>query len=346
MNTLSNFFKLHKHVITWTVIYVFLMWAVLSGVFNFDMFSYAHWEKMTTVQLHGFPGLVLGLLILSSVPLYIATAVVAARTKSLPVPIPLPKCFSPEPEKKPAPEPEVKDLPPEPDPLPNGAPMEMREKFAYARHNLANAPRQRSVFNRPVIMANPIGAAPAAKPEPSDNTVLTKHKSENPETQTSFQDSDTGLPLPSDFNFDQGELDKDSVPVFSDINFDDDFDSDDGEEYDDTQKENTKFFEYVKTLNKNAEIDGNLIICGDTAIAVHTDSDFWVADEIDWFASGKQKPSPILELKKAKSEQNKQAILYLESSNIMDLDKLIPEWESDGIHVVTTLDEITKVVCG
>ena len=50
--------------------------------------------------------------------------------------------------------------------------------------------------------------------------------------------------------------------------------------------------------------------------------DFWIADEIDWFAPGKQKPSPIVELFTAARDNGVRPILYLAAKNVMDLEKL------------------------
>ena len=79
--------------VAWTVLYVVFMWVILYYLFNFNMFSIAHWVRLARVELHGFPGLVFGVLILAAVPMYIATIVLTMRNKSMPIKIPLPKCF-------------------------------------------------------------------------------------------------------------------------------------------------------------------------------------------------------------------------------------------------------------
>ena len=338
MDKFYNLFKSHRHVITWTGIYIFLMWAILDGLFNFDMFSSVHWTKMLTVELHGFPGLVLGLLILAAIPLYIATTVVTARNKTMPIKIPMPKCFLPEPKPAPSPEPVNETPSPELEPLPIGVPLEMRDKFIRARQNINNMPRQHSVFNRPAMIKTPVvEMVKNSEPDVTESNTNTNNTTGDFDTA----DSDNALPLPSDFEFqDQNDT---PIPMFQDINFDDDFDSVDD---DDTDGEKSDLFEYIHTLNTDATKHGELIFTGDYAIAVHDDDDFWVADEIDWFASGKQKPSPIAELTAAASEQNKKPILYLGKKNIMNVDKLIPEWESAGIQIVTDLSELTDIVTG
>ena len=126
----KDFYKKWRHVLVWTACYIFVMWLILRGLFNFNMFSAAHWLKMLHVELHGFPGFVFGIMILAAVPLYIATTVFVCRTQKTPVKIPLPKCLAekpkkPEPEK---PKPVVTEQEVLVD-LPKGVPAEMREVF-------------------------------------------------------------------------------------------------------------------------------------------------------------------------------------------------------------------------
>ena len=152
----ANFWR----AVAWTGIYVFVMWAILRGLFNFNMFSVAHLTKLLHLQLHGFAGAVFGILVLAAVPLYVATTVLTVRNKEMPVKLPLPKCLT---EAKPAPKPEPvvpvvtarETLPP----VRAGVPMEMRETFMRAQKNYGA--RQMSVFNRPNAPMNsdaPAGA--------------------------------------------------------------------------------------------------------------------------------------------------------------------------------------------
>jgi hypothetical protein len=76
------------------------------------------------------------------------------------------------------------------------------------------------------------------------------------------------------------------------------------------------------------------------AIAVHDDPDFWIADDGDWFATGKQKPSPANEAIAAAAACGGRAALYLAESNIMNLDALRREWESRGLRVISSLHEL------
>jgi hypothetical protein len=109
------------------------------------------------------------------------------------------------------------------------------------------------------------------------------------------------LPLPDDFDFDTA--DAPAAPMFRDIKFDDDD-------------------------------DDNFRIENDKIIAVHDDSDFWIADGDEWFANGKQKPSPIKELLRLAAEKNLKPVLELRARNIMDIDDKIKEWEKLGVEVI------------
>ena len=326
----------------WTACYVFFMWAIMRGMFNFNIFSVAHWVKVPHVELHGFPGLVFGILLLAAVPLYVATTIFTVRNKETPVKFPMPKCFIAPP--KPAPEP-PKPLVVEQDVLPTlrpGIPAEMREVFAVAQKS--NAVRQKSVFNRPskyeespVIMpaAQPVVAA-ASVPLAPDNDVKV------PEIHD-VAPAGSGLPIPTDF--DTPSVVNNDVPVFSDIKFDDDDEDDDDEEYETpSAPEYTGIQEFLDGAGHKSEILGNLIITGKCAIAVHADDDFWVADDIDWFAAGRQKPSPIVELLNAKKEKDLEPILYLGHNNIMDLDTVSEKWRESGIKIVTNSDDLLKII--
>ena len=80
------------------------------------------------------------------------------------------------------------------------------------------------------------------------------------------------------------------------------------------------------------------------AIALHDDDDLWIADDIDWFAAGKQKPSPIAALKNAQTQYGVTPVLFLDNANIMDSDKLITAWNADGIQVAQSADELEKIL--
>jgi len=335
MKKIFDILVTHYRAVVWTVFYVAVMWVVLRGLFGFNMFSGAHWTHMLHMHLHGFSGLVFGLLVLAAVPLYIATTVLTLRNKSVPIKVPMPNCFTPAPPPPPAApaEPVVTERETLPV-LPHGVPQEMRESFMRARKNYGT--RQMSVFNKASFADAPIVAqkseTPRAVEEPKPDTNFTPIF----EHLDGVQDTETGLPIPTDFDI---SADSD-VPVFADINFDDD----DDEVSDDnviTEKE-SDLYEFLVGAGIDASMQDGLIIANGFAIASHMDEDFWVADELDWFGAGKQKPSPIAELVKIKEKFK--PVLYLGATNIMDFETISQDWRDNGITIVTDRDELLRLV--
>ena len=334
----ANFWR----AVAWTGIYVFVMWAILRGLFNFNMFSVAHLTKLLHLQLHGFAGAVFGILVLAAVPLYVATTVLTVRNKEMPVKLPLPKCLT---EAKPAPKPEPvvpvvtarETLPP----VRAGVPMEMRETFMRAQKNYGA--RQMSVFNRPNAPMNsdaPVGAAGSV--EPAREPIAEPVGAIKSEDVAAYG----AMPIPTDFDMD-ASADTADVPVFADINFDDDNDgapSDGGVPADESPVE--KVCTWLRGAGVDAKAHDDLIVANGYAIAVHDDDDFWVPDEIDWFAAGKQRPSPIVALRRVREERGLKPILYLGTDSSMELDKNSAEWTSDGIKVVKSREELVGVVVG
>lgn len=314
--------------VAWTVFYAFLMWAILYYLFNFNMMSMAHWVRLRSVELHGFPGLVFGVLILAAVPLYIATTVLTMRNKSVPIKVPLPKCFEPVPKKteEPAPAPIVTEQETLPELRP-GVPAEMRESFMRARKNYGV--RQMSIFNRPMTMgAESAAAAPTATP------AVTPEMAMVPVTDDV---ADTAFPIPTDFDVEPSNDSDYGVPVFSDLNFDDEVAADSvaASMIDD-------LCEFLNGAGHTAvRGDNDLITVDNFVIAVHDDEDFWVADDTDWFASGRQKPSPIAALNAACAANSAlHPILYLGAHNIMDSQEMFEKWRAAGIEIITDRDEL------
>ena len=330
--------------VAWTACYVLVMWAILRGLFNFNMFSLAHWVKMARVELHGFPGFVFGILMLAAVPLYIATTVLTFR-KEMPVKIPLPKCFEPVP--KPAPEP-VKPIVTEQEvleELPAGVPAEMREIFMRAHKN--RGVHQMSVFNRPSKfedspVTSTVKSAPMVTPVAAPGATEQPVQPTQPKPEILEPVTESAFPIPNDFDVPPTKADID-VPVFSDIKFDDDEDDDEEDEVKNTI-EYAKVQGLISGAGHKIETVGNLIVVNNLAIAVHDDDDFWVADEIDWFAAGRQKPSPIVELTNIVKERGLKPVMYLGQSNIMDLDKVSEQWRASGIEIVTNTDDLLKLI--
>lgn len=346
MNAIKEFFTTHKYAIIWTLCYTVIMWAILYFMFNFNMFNGSQWNHLIHAELHGFAGFVFGILILSMLPLYIATTTLVIRNKKPLITVPTPKlpkikipsflCSTPAPA--PVAEPETQTPTPEqPEPtteLSDEIPAEIRTAFIRARNNIGQL--QTSAFN-----------APAPK---------------QPEKILETVDTTNAFPIPTDFDIDNesDELipsfeDKplfSDTPLFSDISFDDTPEQRTEESSTATTTMGSEFPSDTNHLNDSAiikhltqsncsfTITDDIILTDTHAISVHEDPDFWVADSENWFAAGKTRPSPIIAAKKAGQTHNKKPAIYIGSQNILDIDKLISEWESNGITVFTDLSEI------
>ena len=291
----------HKHFITWTICYLFVLWAILHYMFGFSIFNLAHWHRLTHSQLRGFVGFVFGAIILASPLIYISTSALIIRNKKPLISIPLPKlpklwktkeAETPAPEKT-EPEESNQDTTPE---LDEHIPPEIRAAFIRAKNH------------------------------PLDITI---NQPESDTTEDTVNTEDTALPLPPDFDitFDS-EPNSDNVPTFTDFNFDD------------TPDKTSDLTEYLHNKNIEFEIIDDIIVTKTHAIATHDDSDFWVTDNENWFATGKTKASPITTVKTIASQHNVTPVLYLAATNIMDIETLIPQWESDGITVITDISDL------
>lgn len=324
MLNIKNFCSRYCNAIAWTVFYAIGVSVLLHWLFNFNVFSETYWARLLHTELHGFPGLVFGAMFLAVVPLYIAVMVLILRDKSVPIKLPVPHCFLPVPE-KPVSVP-AQPIVTEQETLPElhpGIPAEMRESFMRARKNYGV--RQMSVFNKPMTIKS-VGTAHAAVPAVAD-----------------VADVDGAFPVPNDFDIDSGADTDYGVPVFSEVNFDD---ASDADENNSEQKSPVDdLCEFLIGAGHDAhKTDNDLIISGNFAIGYHNDDDFWVADEFDWFAAGRQKPSPIAALINAATENNMRAILCLEQNNIMDYDTISADWIAQGITIVTNRQDLLKIL--
>ena len=323
MKKLLDFLKTNLHSIIWTICYFFIVWLVMLWMFNFDIFSVAQWHILAHAKLRGFPGFVFGLMLLATLPLYIATTVLIYRNKKPLFTIPLSKFFGPVPieseQQKQAPQEiaETQEEVPETKPFPAEMPAELHAAFIKARSNLEFKPIKSNFDISNVISTG------GAQPPQNENE----------------QESEANIfPLPSDFDFDdsQKETSYESAfpnftPVFQDINFDD-------EPEEETPQE--KLLNLLISEGKSAKIEDNLVLTDKSVIAVHDDSDFWIADEDAWFASGKQKKSPILNVLEKSKQLNLQPVLYLAQTNIMDLESRKQDWEKQGIKIVFDIKDL------
>lgn len=306
MNKVKDFFKTNLYAIKWTACYVAVMFFILLVLFDFNMFSVTDWSRLFHAQLRGFPGFVFGLLILSALPLYIATTSIIIRTKK-----PLFELFPKKKEEKAEEKTEEKKTEEVEKPLPAGIPSELHGAYLRSRRS-GNRFAAVSSFEMQDVAAD-------SQPAP-----------QSPHQET------PALPLPDNFDFGATEETPAAPtfkPMFTDIDFG-------GGENDSVSQKNSALHEYLISKNYDATIDGNIIISNGMAIATHDDADFWIADEDSWFAAGKQKESPVVQALAAAEKHNVQPALYLASSNIMDLDNKLTDWESKGVRVIKKLSDI------
>lgn len=315
MNKVIEFLKSNTIIIKWTIWYFFIIWLLLKYIFRFDMFSYYYWWKFFHSTLHGFGGLVFGFLMYAMIPLYIATTVITWRKQEFVIPVPfketLSKIFS---KKTEEPEPEtelVTETTPEEKPQPEypaDLPPELRVPFMRAKNNLPLTGAI-SVYNQSSIK-------------------------KEPEPQPEIISAETEMPIPMDFDISDtiNEDMNDSVPTFTDLDFDTPIA---------TEKElENNTTKYLTKKNIDFETYHDFVATEKFVIYEHNDEDFWIMENDSWFATGKQKDSPIPELIDLAKQNDLKPVLYLHSKNIMNLDGVIENFESLGITVIKDLDEL------
>ena len=343
-NKVIDFYKSNKCAILWTIGYVFATWTIMNYMFNFNIFSSTRWHQLMHAHLHGFAGMVFGILILAAVPMYIATTIVIARTKAPLFSFKVPECVKTffinaftqtpmneepqqnEPMTEPAPAPE-QDEPAitensEKD-IPETVPSELRIAYMRARDHISR--HQTSAFDLGHMTKGTTPTTPTQNSEPV------------------VQPSETDIPIPTDFDIDDVDDMIDSIPTFTDINFDDDSDDETTIEINDVataSETTTTITEFLKSESIPYTVDNDVVITDRFAIVAHTDEDFWVADNESWFAAGKTRKSPIVAVKDAAINNNVEPILYLGADNIMDIDEMKKQWSDEGIRIVTDLKEL------
>lgn len=329
MKRILEFFQTHRYAFIWTACYVFIMWAILLFLFNFDMFSGANWIRLSHSKLVGFPGFVFGILILAAIPLYIATTLIVVRNKSPLVKIKLPKFLQPVPAsapEKPTPTPEPTTAPaPSPEKkIPDTVPAELRVAYIRALDHMGNI--QTSAFDL-------------------SNMTNSQKSVSTPDTPTQ---STNELPLPSDFELPNEDfLSEPEMPNFSPMFQDLDFDSPSTPPSsgvpsisEQSPTPDNAITKYLAEHGKNYTIENGIVITDRDAIAIHDDPDFWIADDVNWFAAGQQKPSPIDTLLSISAARGVRPVLYLAQTNILDLDARRAQWRQAGITTITDLSEL------
>lgn len=303
------------------------MWAILYFLFNFNIFDGHMWQRLMRARLHGFAGFVFGIMILSALPLYIASTVLIVRKKQPLFTVPFPKInlgkllrttdttpttTEPEPEST---TPDSSIIKPIEIELSPEIPAELRQAFRRI-HCLEKA---------------------YPKPTPNNTNNNPTFIQGAPTGQTDISPDD--FPLPTDFDI-SSSFD-DSAPTFTDISFDTPTETDDtlpapemsGPDFADTISKLTQ--RLTESGQDFTIVDADSIVLTNThAIACHTDPDFWVTDKDTWFAAGKSCTSPIVTAQTYAEQHNIKPAIYLGATNILDLDKLVPEWESAGITVI------------
>lgn len=342
MQRILDFLKKQKYVIIWTVCYFCVAYALFRILFGFDMLSYAHWTRLANAQLHGFAGFVFGIMILTLLPIYASTTAIIVRTGAPLFTIPLPAFLqrAPTAVATTTDTPTAADDAPATRPLPEGLPMELRAAYLRARNN-AGREQISSVDTRSVDTASNIPPAIDIKSAIAEIIAPTTHSVATAQQNTTTENN--AFPLPSDFDlgddFDDTNINSNitdmDAPVFTEINFDD------APATPPTQ--NASITEYMHDHNiKIVSTDGDILITDKLAIAVHDDPNFWVAEDENWFATGQQKTSPVLELVRAAEKHNVKPVLYMGATNIMDFDQMREKWTAAGITVITRPDELPE----
>lgn len=318
MKKIFEFLKSKKYLIQWTIGYFVFMWFILKFLFNFNMLYINNWIKFFHVEFHGFSGLVFCTIIYSMIPIFVASALIINKKNVPLVKIP----FSDKamnlaskivPHKKPEPEPEPVEAEivekKEEIELPADLPAELRVPFMRVKQHLK-------------IQTN----------------VSIYNKTQNTETVVSTETTTETFSemLPTDFEIPDDDLESvpdfgnDFIPTFTDVNFDE-------PKIEKFENNTTKYFD-----EKHIEYETykNFVATEKYVIYEHNDGDFWIMDEKDWFASGKQIDSPIKELIDLAKQNGLIPVLYLQAQNIMDIENTINTFENMGVRVIKKLEEL------
>ncbi|MCQ2562131.1 MAG: hypothetical protein MJ158_00725 [Alphaproteobacteria bacterium] len=306
MKKMLNILKNNRYFFIWTICYFVCLWGILLFLFKFNIFSVTDLHKLSHIHLHGFTGFIFGIILLTSLPIYIATSIIIIRTKKPIIEISLPKFLQKKETKKTEQEnTETKEaVSPEPEQIvyPSDLPRELHIPFSRAKQNIP--------LNFTMSVFNKVSEQKPQKPNVNDNIT-------------------SPIPIPTDFDIptesDSNTGDNDFMPTWTDVNFDDN---------DKCENALTKYFD------KNNIDDGEFISTEKYLIYEHDDKDFWVFDDNMWFAAGKQSPNHIPSLLDTAKFFNLTPVFYMESDNIMNVDKVIENLQKQNILVIKNPAEL------
>ncbi len=300
----------NKHLLIWSCVYFIVIYLIFRILFRFDiLFNFSH---LSRINLHGFFGFIFGAILISALPLYLASASLIKRTKKPLISIKkVPEKNKNKEEKQTNIAPVKSDAK-----FPEKLPEELHEP--YIRMQRGQLMRANSY-----LMKNPIADLPKDETNKEDETV------------------DIGnIPLPEDFDTESDNYNKtlsipdfESTPTFREISFN-------------KQKSEKNISlnqpKFLKNLIKNGyllEKIGNITVASlgseTLAIVIHDDQEFWIPDDNgDWFANGQQKTSPITELLNVANMRSASPVFVLTHTNILNFDECKSRWEGMGIKVI------------
>jgi hypothetical protein len=281
----------------WSVGWLAFVFLVCLIIYGFNIFLSSHWDMLSDKILWGFSGFSFMIFFAAAPAVYLAVLIQILRAKKFPF------SFFKKPAKKtesaappltaPEAEPAIK--------LPAGIPDELREPYLrMTRGQLARG-----------AMGVPTRETKDERRETRDNGVSSAVGAPTAGGVPPESEPVDLFPLPDDFSESANAPD---APVFREISFGS------------APKEPapTESAHEIKITEKDGE---------KLAEFTHSDSDFWIADEDNWFASGKQIASPIKRLLETAAATGATPVLRLASTNVMDLETKRAEWENLGIRV-------------
>lgn len=313
MKKILDFLKSNFIIAKWTFWYFLVVWLILWYIFRFDMFSRVYWWKFFHAHLRGFVGFVFGALVYSIIPIYIASVSVIYRTKEPIIKIPLidkiseyikSKFAKPEPEPVAEEENQTSETKPEFE-YPSDMPREMRALFKRTKERM--------------ILSGKTGL-----------TTIYQSKQNN---TTPAEPENKSFPIPTDFDISDSLNDEtdDNIPTFKEINFD---------EPTKPSEPDNAMIKYLHDKNIDFDVYKDFIITNKYLIYVHNDPDFWIIDDDNWFAAGKQIESPVATMLEMIKDEPITPVIYFESTNVLDFDGTVETLRNHGITVITAPTEL------